>query len=174
MICNCSSNFNYKVVGLCDVSDFIPETESNNKNWTEISVPEILTIPAAKPDIESIDKIYINSKITTTKIIKTPKSPKSGSDLDPNPEGLVLTGWKLLVEGFLCQTLVYTADECEQSVHSAHFNMPFSTFIVLPEDTNLNDNFKVRVCIEYVFAKRLTPRTIFKNVTVFLQADKLS
>lgn len=165
MICNCSSNFNYKVVGLCDLSDF----NTSNKNWTEISVPEILTIPAAKPDIESIDKIYINSKITTTKVIATPTSPSA------NPEGLSLTGYKLLVEGFLCQTLVYTADECEQSVHSAHFNMPFSTYIVLPNTgTTLDDKFNVRVCIEYVFAKRLTPRTIFKNVTVYLQAEPIA
>ncbi|MDD3453863.1 MAG: DUF3794 domain-containing protein [Bacilli bacterium] len=173
MRCNCSSNFNYQVAGLCDIPDFNLDTNVNS-NWTEISVPEILTIPCAKPDIESIDKIYINSKITTTKIIKTPTSPKDGTTLIANPEGLKLTGWKLLVEGFLCQTLVYTADECEQSVHSAHFNMPFSTYIVLPEDTDLNDKFNVRVCIEYVFTKRLTPRTIFKNVTVYLQADKLS
>lgn len=169
MICNCSSNFNYKVVGLCDVSKV-----QSSSNWTEISVPEILTIPAAKPDIESIDKIYINSKITTTKVIDTPTSPiPTGSATPtPSPEGLLLTGKKLLVEGFLCQTLVYTADECEQSVHSAHFNMPFSTYIVLPSGTKLTDKFNVRVCIEYVFAKRLTPRTIFKNVTVYLQADK--
>lgn len=171
MICNCSSNFNYKVVGLCNLSDFSPSSSTNPKNWTEISVPEILTIPAAKPDIESIDKIYINSKITTTKVIATPTSPSVNGILTPNQENLVLTGRKLLVEGFLCQTLIYTADECEQSVHSAHFNMPFSTYIVLPENTSLDAKFNVRVCIEYVFTKRLTPRTIFKNVTVFLQAE---
>jgi len=169
MICNCSSNFNYKVVGLCDLSDF----DTDSTNWAQISIPEMLTIPAVKPNIESIDKIYINSKITTTKVIETPVSPIVNGELFPNPEGLVLTGWKLLVEGFLCQTLVYTADECEQSVHSAHFNMPFSTYIVLPTDTTIDDTFKVRVCIEYVFAKVLTPRTIFKNVTVYLQADEL-
>lgn len=160
MICNCSSNFNYKVVGLCDVDDI-----TTNTNWTEISVPEILTIPCVKPNIESIDKIYINSKITTTKVIKTPTATE-------NPEGLILTGYKLLVEGLLCQTLVYTADECEQSVHSAHFNMPFSTYIVLPSGTSLDAEFKVTVCIEYVFAKIITPKTIFKNVTLYLQAEE--
>lgn len=163
MKCNCSSNFNYKVIDLCEVEDI-----NTNSNWTEISVPEILTIPCVKPNIESIDKIYINSKITTTKVIATPKSTTE------NPEGLKLTGRKLLVEGLLCQTLVYTADECEQSVHSAHFNMPFSTYIVLPENTKLDDKFDVTVCIEYVFAKILTPKTIFKNVTIYLQAKKSS
>lgn len=137
MICNCSSNFNYKVIGLCDVSQITPNT-----SWTEISVPEVLTIPCVKPEIESIDKIYINSKIISTKVIATPEPTI------PNQEGLTLTGRKLLVEGLLCQTLVYTADECEQSVHSAHFNMPFSTYIVLPSGTSLDDKFNVTVCIE--------------------------
>ena len=49
-------------------------------------------------------------------------------------EGQILTGWKLIIEGVLDHKIEYVADLPEQSVHSAHFRVPFSTFIILPED----------------------------------------
>ncbi len=48
----------------------------------------------------------------------------------PNAEGTCLTGRKLVVEGKLIQKIVYTANVREQSVHSAHYEIPFSAFIV--------------------------------------------
>lgn len=48
----------------------------------------------------------------------------------PNEEGTCLTGRKLIVEGTLKQKVVYTADVDVQSVHSAHYEIPFSAFII--------------------------------------------
>ncbi|MGL4911010.1 MAG: DUF3794 domain-containing protein [Romboutsia sp.] len=48
----------------------------------------------------------------------------------PNAEGTCLTGRKLIVEGNLIQKIVYTADVAVQSVHSAHYEIPFSAFII--------------------------------------------
>ena len=158
-----------QVGGLCDVKSI---DLSSSLAWTEISVPETLIIPDVKPDIEGVDAIDVAAQIIRTKAIVTPQS------LIPNQEGKNLTGRKLIVEGLLCQTINYTANECTQSVHSAHFAVPFSAYIVIPKTIIINGqpvdsldiNFQVIPCIEDVFIKTITPRKIFKNVTLLLQA----
>ena len=47
-----------------------------------------------------------------------------------NAEGTCLTGRKLIVEGVLKQKIVYTAEVEEQSVHSAHYEVPFIAFLI--------------------------------------------
>lgn len=166
MLCKCTNDFKYKVVGLCENISCKDISTDGKTNWTEFTVPEVLVIPHPKPAIESIDKIYIKAEIKTLKVIQTPISP------DPNSEGLMLTGRKLIVDGYLCQNIMYTADNCEQTVHLANFKIPFSTYIVLPKNTNITDKFEVTACVEDVYATLLNSRTIFKNVTLFLQAIK--
>lgn len=125
--------------------------------------------------------------------------------LMPNEEGTILTGRKLIVEGDLNQKIVYTANVDEQSVHSAHFTVPFSAFVIpyanfeglnyaanvlvitnigtcttatvngfpfTPGDEfvpDLNEEFTVNAFVEDIFVYPLDPRTIFKNITLFLQ-----
>lgn len=169
--CNCHlkpCNVAVQIVGLCDADDIILE---DGDSWTEISIPEILVLPEQKPDIETIDKVFVQVKIISKRVVQTPDS--MGME---NEEGTLLTGWKLVVEGVLKQKVVYTAWNEVQSVHSAHFEVPFSAFIVLPDmidpntPTTLESRFCVVSCVEDVFVKALNPREIFKNVTLFLQA----
>ncbi|MGL4911412.1 MAG: hypothetical protein ACRC3Y_03175 [Romboutsia sp.] len=47
-----------------------------------------------------------------------------------NEEGTCLSGRKLVIEGTIHQKVVYTAEVAVQSVHSAHYEMPFLTFII--------------------------------------------
>lgn len=150
------------IVGLCD-PETIDLTAPNNL-WTQISVPESLIIPEQKPDIEQINSVKIQTNIIKKKIIATPTGT--------NEEGKIITGRKLIVEGELVQAVTYTADVPEQTVHTAHFVVPFSAFIVIPGDTEFDDNFEINVCIEDVFITSFCPRQIFKNVTLFLQAIK--
>lgn len=124
----------------------------------------------------------------------------------PNAEGTCLSGRKLIIEGTLKQKVVYTAEVTTQSVHSAHYEIPFSAFIIpyanfegltyqegievynpanptVPLVVNgfivganqdiepdLCEEFNIDTYIEDVFIYALDPRTIFKNVTVFLRA----
>lgn len=124
----------------------------------------------------------------------------------PNAEGTCLSGRKLIIEGTLKQKVVYTAEVETQSVHSAHYEIPFSAFIIpyanfegltyqegieVYDPTNptvplvingfivgsnqviepdLCEEFNIDTYIEDVFIYALDPRTIFKNVTVFLRA----
>lgn len=169
--CTCQPNgcpATVQVVGLCDTSKITFESlTSNDRNWTEISIPEVLDVPIQKPDIETIDKVFVQVKIISKRVVKTPTS-----DGTENAEGTKLTGWKLVVEGVLKQKVVYTAWNEVQSVHSAHFEFPFSAFIILPADTTQEDIFCVETCVEDVFVKAINPREIFKNVTLFLRAKK--
>ena len=70
---NCGCNFNVKCVGSCDVTRLnFDGTKRESLNWTELSVPEILTIPTRKPDIEDIDQVYANVSMNCVKLIETP------------------------------------------------------------------------------------------------------
>lgn len=47
-----------------------------------------------------------------------------------NEEGTCLSGRKIIVEGVLKQKIVYTAEVETQSVHSAHYEIPFISYII--------------------------------------------
>lgn len=112
--------------------------------------------------------------------------------LNQNAEGTILTGRKLIIEGVLKQKIVYTANVDVQSVHSAHFEIPFVSFIIpyakfegLTYDPTINgfyfnpnteitpdlcEEFSIDTCIEDIFACLINERQVFKNVTLFLYA----
>lgn len=150
-----------EIVGIADAFPTAPTA------FAQISVMEMLTIPAAKPDVEQILKVLIEGKISSIRVIATPTGTGTG--------GLVLTGAKLAVEGVLRQKITYVATDVVQSVHAAEFDVPFSTFIVLPTLTvpitpGLANQINVEPFIEDVFVNLEDPRTILKNVTLFLNA----
>ena len=164
------------VAGLCDLKG-INFTKGVDNFWTQISIQDSLNIPEIKPEIEQITGVNVAVKIIRKKVIVTPST-----DSCPNFEGKLLTGRKLIVEGELCQTITFIADRCEQPVHTARFIIPFSAFIVIPkrvrvwfkekeqEVDSLNIIFEVNTCLEDVFVKKITPREIFDNVLLLLQA----
>ncbi|AHF06145.1 DUF3794 domain-containing protein [Desulfitobacterium metallireducens] len=129
----------------------------------ELNVEEIVDIPPTKPDIELILKVKSELVILSTKVIKTP--------IGKSLENQTLTGWKLIVEGELRQVVLYVADERCQSIHGAHFNVPFSTFIVLPPDFDETQCLTVEGYIEDIYAEQIGTRKIFKNITLLLVAQ---
>ena len=160
-----------EVVGLCDVDSI----DLSEKTFKQIAIEETVTIPEQKPDIEQILKVVISGEITRTKVIKTPVRKDNEGNIIPSAGGQELTGRKLIIEGKLRQKIVYVGDVegGSQPVHSAEFeDVPFSTFIVLPEDTPLETRYNVQICIEDVFLKMLSPREIFKNVIVLFVAKE--
>lgn len=142
--------------------------------WTQFFVPEVLCIPEEKPDIEELMSVSARVQIISQRVIRTPTGLVAGVATPvENQEGTILTGRKLIIEGILRQKIMYTACNAEQSVHTAHFDVPFSAFIVLEVDTPLNSRFKIDTCIEDIFVSRVTDRQIFKNVTIFIKATEL-
>ena len=137
------------------IADHLP---LNALAFKQLNVEETLCLPCQKPNIEQIAKATGEISIKSTRVIKTPKATSL--------EGQKLTGWKLVIEGELKQKVEYVADEPEQPVHSAHFNGPFSTFIVLPENFRIGIPITVTGYIEDIFVQKLDKRCLFKNVKI--------
>ncbi len=69
----CDCGYNVKTHGVSDLSRInINGGDRTSLNWSEISVPEILPIPYQKPDIETLDQVYVNAVLTSVKLIETP------------------------------------------------------------------------------------------------------
>jgi hypothetical protein len=160
---NCITTDIIDIVGLCDSTSLNLDA---NPYWTQLSIPENLLVPEEKPEIEQINSVNISVEIIRQKVVVTPKGR--------NIEGKIETGRKLIIEGNLCQAISYTGAVLEQSVHTAHFIVPFSAFIIIPlkirETDTLHINFQINPCIEDVFVKSFCGCEIFKNVTLLLQA----
>lgn len=137
-------------------------TTASTSTFKQLSREEYVKIPCQKPDAEEILNVLVDIDIINTKVIKTP-SIKS-------LEGQNLTGFKLIIEGILNQKVEYIADDKEQSVHAAHFKVPFSTFIVLPETFQEGTVVEVDSKIEDIYFNLVDKRTVFKNITFILIA----
>ena len=142
-------------------------TDSQETLWTEVSVPELLTIPICKPDVMQILTVTSNVEVMCQSVITTPTLPT-------NYEGLQLTGLKLLVHAVLRQRITYISTTDCRSVHSAHFDVPVSVYIVLPNGTSPLSKYKIRTCIEDLYACALNERQVFKNTTLFVKAEPIA
>ena len=154
---------------------------TDTDKWTEFYLPEIVDIPIQKPDMEGIVEVHSCVEIISQRVIKTPVvmgytddagNSIAGEDI-PNAECTNLTGRKLIIEVFLKQKVIYTAADDEQSLHSANFEIPFSTFIIIEKDTPLSQQFRITPYIEDIFVSRLSERSVFKNTTIFIKASKV-
>lgn len=161
----CLLSDSIEVVGICE--DFPNNCQGA---FTQLKVPEIVEIPEQKPDIEQIIQVLVEGKITKLKIIKTP--------VGESEEGQILTGEKLVIEGKLHQKIVYVADveDGSQPVHSAEFDIFFSTFLVVPEcyvgtvKPGKEAQINVQICVEDLFIEEITPRKVIKSSLLFINA----
>lgn len=176
--CTSSQAINY--VGMYPANKFntILNCPNNTNTWVQFFKPEVIDIPTQKPDMEEVMSVQSSVQIISQRVIKTPTVTGytnttgvivPGSSID-NAEGTRLTGRKLIIEGLLHQKVIYTADVPEQSVHSAHFSIPFSVFIVLPVGTPLIQKIDVIPAIEDMYVCQLSPRSLFTNTTIFIKA----
>lgn len=161
-----SVKFSYR---LLDGTMGLYESESSSATITigintfkQISIEEELIIPTIKPDIEEIGEVTAEIEIVNCHIIKTPVLISN--------EGQNLTGYKLIIHGNITEVVEYTALDPEQSVHSAHYTIPFTAFIVLPINYCIG-KIDIDSVIEDVYFKELDARTLFTNITVLLKAN---
>ncbi|MDD4171479.1 MAG: DUF3794 domain-containing protein [Syntrophomonas sp.] len=172
-ICGC--DLPIVIRGECPEDKIVNMLGAGDNIWTQIFVPEVLLIPVQKPDIEQLHSVTAALEIISQRVVKTPVLVIEDAEIPiENEEGLITTGRKLVVEGILRQKIVYTAANPEQSVHSAHFDVPFSAFMILPAGTPLYTRYKIESCIEDIYISNCTDRQVFKNVTLFIKATALS
>lgn len=185
---NCSStltnvangNFSYRLpdgsTGSLDVTantDTSTGTPSNIaitpvglSTFKQLSTEMYLGIPAVKPDIEAINLVTGTINITNCHVITTSTGTST--------EGQTLTGYKLILRGSLEIVVEYTALDTEQSVHSAHYTIPFTTFIILPSTYVLGSKLDPTGLIEDIYYKQVDTRTFFVNVTELINVKIVS
>ena len=163
------ANCVHKGVEGIGLHDCLPE---NPIYFTQISVPELVSIPEAKPDMEQLLSVMVDAKIKSIRAVDT--------CIAHSYEGQNLSGQKLIVEIQLLQKIKYVADEPTQSIHAAHFEECIhSIFVVVPCSIDgipvrtLLENKKVVVTpyIEDIFAQMRNKREIFKNITLLIDVN---
>jgi hypothetical protein len=146
---------------------------ANPLYFTQLAIPETVCLPAAKPDIEELLSVAVDTNIISTRLVKTA--------IGTSVEGQVLSGYKLIIEVRLRQKVKYIANEPTQSVHAAHFEKVLSSiFIVVPatvvigtqtfaiEELFKQNRLVVTPYIEDVYAVARDERCIFKNITMLV------
>ena len=167
MKCNCSLSNEYEIVGLCDIAKFNKKiNEFQDKSWTQISISDNLNFSSNKLSIRNITKTFVTVKITSTKLINTPKSN------NPNIEGMSLTGKLLLVVGEIVQRVLYVPNNSNlDKITSFKIKTPFTTYIVVDSKTDISvDKYCVYSCIEYSSLRLINNKSLSQNVTLFLFA----
>lgn len=154
-----------EIIGITKPIDFPIITPANPN--AQYIVEEKIVIPEEKPDVEQINSLIIEAEITDFRTITTP------------------IGLKVIVDGIIKQKLIYTAADVVQSVHSAHFQETFCTFIEIPLTIPVGSNVgeflqtlgisladviqgRTAVLIEDVSVKLLDPRTAEKRTVLFI------
>jgi len=137
-----------------------------SKAFKQLQLQDVIKISNSKPNVEQILSVYVNVEITNTHIISTATGQSC--------EGQILKEKKLVVEGEILQKLEYITDLEEQSIHAAHFVMPFSSFIVLGKEDDCYSGFDVTGYIEDIYVKKIDKRRVFKNVILLLNAVPVS
>lgn len=142
---------NIIITGITDL-DCYPSCRYK-KYWKQCMNSELLCIPNPKPDIESINEVKITICINGHELIET------------------VLGKKIILHGEKHVKVLYTANNCQQSLHSAHWSIPFCEFILLEdlycekESIYIEDIF---VGIESVCVKYFDDRVIDLSILFIL------
>lgn len=131
-------------------------------SFKQICIDEYLWLPPKKPNINEINDIRVNVQIDKYNIIKTSKLLSS--------EGQILSGYKLIIHGFLNQLIEYTSCEPDKVVHCVSYEAPFSTFIVLPKNFKFGSKIDIESIIEDINYNVVDKRCFFRNVTLLILA----
>lgn len=139
-----------------------PVFELETKAFKEFSIMENLNLPCDKPDIKTINALNVDAVITDFEVVKTPVTKA-------NYEGVISTGYKLIIKGILEQIVEYVAfDGYAQNVN---FSVPFSTYIVLPETYEMGNSISVNAIIEDAYIEKVSERGIYKNIVLLAYAE---
>lgn len=120
-----------------------------------IKLEQIFSLSADRLGAKQIIHISVNPKIINNYIIPTAK----GISL----EGQHATGKKLIVHGSLEISIEYTREIANKSIRFALFQLPFSTYIILPENYNQKRGNNVKVLVNGLYHKMITNHEFFFN-----------
>lgn len=136
---------------------------STYQYFKQFNKDQIICIPAQKPDMEQIVKVWAETSLINQTIVKTPV----GTSL----EGQTMTGYKLFVTGEIKVKYQYVSCYAEQSVHTAEGKAAFCEYVVLPQDFCESQEIFSRIIIEDIYSKKIDSRSINNNFTLMLVAN---
>ncbi|MEF9992650.1 MAG: DUF3794 domain-containing protein [Romboutsia sp.] len=132
--------------------------------FKQISVDEMVYLPKNYPDIGEIKNTDVTCSIDKQTVITTPV----GTSL----EGQTLTGYKLIINGTLNFRVNYEPEcPCNSYCDCFKFKIPFTTFLILPENGMYSKKLPLRDLIEYNGIEKCSDRSMYANVTLMLIAD---
>ena len=142
------------------ISSYIP---NNIKAFTQVNINEILYIDKSAPDFSDLVKVDIKSNISNSRIVKTP----TGKSLD----GQYLTGWKLLLNGFLDVRLDYCSNSTNTALCTTKNKIIFDCGVTLSEKSTYKSKVINNIFIEDINAEILDERSALINVNLILIAE---
>ncbi|MGL5649424.1 MAG: hypothetical protein ACRDDY_16400, partial [Clostridium sp.] len=122
------------------------------KYFKEDLMSKIISVPVQKPDINKILRIISEVTIIDTEIIET--------EVGKSNEGQNLSGYKLVIKVQVDGKILYATDGVCPSVHSTHFKIIKSIFIVLPKEYNGENICELA-------------RTGLVSITPYIEAEKV-
>ncbi|MEG0844423.1 MAG: hypothetical protein RSD22_09290 [Romboutsia sp.] len=128
--------------------------------FKSISIDNYFEIESGKFDIFEINDVKASAVVTSYHIVKTPKSISN--------EGQVLSGYKLIVQGTVTQSLEYVSDYFNQGLKTSTFESIFSSYIILPKDFPIHSKLEVEAIVEDVYYYKVDSRRFFENVSMLL------
>lgn len=133
------------------------------KNFNQINLDYNFQVSNDKPNIGSINKVWIDTQIDHTQVIETP--------IGISIEGQRATGYKLLVSGDINIRIEYISDDIFSSVHTVQGKFPICNYITLPQNYSFSSIVFPYICIEDIYCEILNERTVYNNITIILVAD---
>ena len=134
-------------------------------SFKQTGLSKLITLPMAKPNIEEIDDVVVEINVDNSYVVETMRS-------DSN-EGQMLSGYKLVIHGKLKMSIEYTALLPTQPMHSAHCEVPFSSFLILPPDYIKGSYVEVSTELENMDVDLINLRSAMVNI-IFLIIAKIN
>ncbi|MEG0282962.1 MAG: hypothetical protein RR662_07290 [Clostridia bacterium] len=130
--------------------------------FKSISIENKFELESGKFDIFDINDIKAQVKVNSFHIVKTPTSVSN--------EGQILSGYKLIVQGVIAQSLEYVSDYFNQGLKTSTFESVFSSYIILPHNFPIHSKLKVESFIEDIYYYKIDSRHFFENISLLLSA----
>lgn len=152
---------------LCSKKCKLNEHESgiffiNISNFKQINFENYLNISERNYEMKDINKIEANLEISNSHVIKTIK--------EKSFEGQNLSGYKLIINGKINETIEYTALNEDEGVYSESFSYPFGTYIILSDEYEIGRKIELDSEIEDINYKLINEKCFYQNILVLISA----
>ncbi|MGL4772518.1 MAG: SPOCS domain-containing protein [Clostridium sp.] len=160
------ANFHYKLSSglIFKGREIVKEIEVNTtiSNFKYVNFNEVVYKSLDNPPIYDIDKVNAEVEIIEYHVIKTAKGVAYS--------GQILTGFKVMVQGYLNEIIEYTSNLDDKSVYSMNCKIPFSTYIVLPPSFKEGSKIDIDYIIEDTGFKNRDINSAYTTVNFLLIA----